>query len=116
MTMKAGDEELFKVSVNVPEEYLEKMMDSINSKTGPVYPGYDRTFGHFRVTGTWRPLAGSRPFKGTIGEIEAADEIRLEFIVRGKDLGDAVKEIVSVHPYEEPAIDIVRTLSWKEFV
>jgi len=106
--------DVFRISVNVPEEYLEKLMDSINSVMEPVYPGYDRTFSYSRVTGTWRPLRGSSPYKGTIGKIEVSDEIRLEFVVRRKDLRKVIDTIVDIHPYEEPAIDVTRTYCGKD--
>jgi hypothetical protein len=103
------DDDIFKISVNVPEEYLERIMDSVNSAMTPVYPGYDRAFSCSRVTGTWRPLEGSRPYKGTIGRTEVSDEICLEFVVRRRDVRNVVNAIVTIHPYEEPAIDITRT-------
>ncbi|MCL2712262.1 MAG: hypothetical protein FWD37_03170 [Methanomassiliicoccaceae archaeon] len=114
--MEFGDDEMFKISVSVPQEYLERMMDAVDGIIDPVYPGYRRTFSYFPVKGTWIPLEGSSPFKGTVGRTETADEMQLEFIVRGKDLKDAVNEIVNIHPYEEPAIDIVRIYPWKDVV
>jgi hypothetical protein len=100
--------DVFKISVNVPEEFLERIMDSVNSVMEPVFPGYDRTFSYSPVTGTWRPLDGSRPFKGTIGKIEVSDEMKLEFVVRRKDLKNVIDAIIKIHPYEEPAIDITK--------
>ncbi|MDR0334651.1 MAG: hypothetical protein LBH69_02030 [Methanomassiliicoccaceae archaeon] len=111
-----GSEEIFKVTVNVPEEFLERLMDSINSVMEPVYPGYDRTFSYSRVTGTWRPLSGSSPYKGTVGKIEISDEIGLEFVVKRKDLRKVIDTIEKIHPYEEPAIDITRTYSPEDIV
>ena len=91
-------------------------MDSINEAIDPLYPGYDRTFTYSRVTGTWRPLPGSSPFKGTVGEIEIAEEIRLEFVVKGKDVKSVVDLINDIHPYEEPAIDIVPAVCGKDVI
>jgi len=108
------NDEVFKISVNVPDEFLEKLMDSVNSVMEPVYPGYDRTFSYSRVTGTWRPLKGSSPFKGTIGKIEISDEMRLEFVVKRKDLKKVVDIIEKIHPYEEPAIDITKVYCRKD--
>ena len=106
----------YKITVNVPDEYLDDLMDRLNDAIDPVYPGYDRTFTYHRVTGTWRPLPGSSPFKGTIGEIEAAEEMKLEFVVKGKDVRSAVNVINDVHPYEEPAIDIVPAICGKDII
>ena len=106
--------DIFKVTVNVPEEFLERIMDSVNSVMGPVYPGYDRTFSYSPVTGTWRPLEGSSPYKGTIGKIEVSDEIRLEFVVKRNDLRKVIDAIEKIHPYEEPAIDVTKVLCRKE--
>ena len=103
---------IFKMVVFVPEEYLEKMMDSVTEAISPVYPNYTRTFSYSKVTGTWLPLEGSDPFLGTHGKIETAEETRLEFIVFEKDIKAAVKAVRGVHPYEEPAIDIIETLDW----
>jgi hypothetical protein len=114
--MDIRDDDAFKISVNVPEEYLERMMDAVDETMEPVYPGYGRAFSYRPVTGTWKPLDGSSPFKGTVGKIEIADEMQLEFIVNGKDLKDVVDVIVNIHPYEEPAIDIVKIIPWKDIV
>ena len=103
---------VFRFSVNVPSEFLDKMMDAITDAIKSPYPGYERAFGYFPVTGTWRSLEGSNPYKGKIGEIEIADEMRLEFIVSEKDIKIAVAAIRKVHPYEEPAIDIVEIIDW----
>jgi len=103
---------IFKMVVFVPEEYLESLMDSVTESISSAYPNYARTFSYSRVTGTWIPLGGSDPFIGTHGKKEIAEEIRLEFIVLEKDVKAAVNAIRSVHPYEEPAIDIIETLDW----
>ena len=114
--MKINGRDVYKITVNVPEEYLEDLMDQINAVIDPVYPGYDRTFTYSRVTGTWRPLAGSSPFKGNIGSIEVADEIKLEFIAKGKDVKTALDAIMKKHPYEEPAVDVAEVLCGRDVI
>lgn len=103
----------FKIAVNVPPDFLEDVMDAVTASIEPLYPGYDRCFCHWPVTGTWRPLEGSNPFDGRIGEICVAREIRLEFAVKERDLRNAVGAIRRVHPYEEPAIDVIPMIPWK---
>ncbi|MCL2786635.1 MAG: hypothetical protein FWD81_05410 [Methanomassiliicoccaceae archaeon] len=114
--MDVRDDSLYKVCVGVPEEFLDDMMDSINENMEPAFPGYERAFSYSRSKGTWRPLEGSEPFIGEIGKIETQDEIRLEFVVRGKDLRNVLKAMVNVHPYEEPAMDIVEVYGWRDIV
>jgi len=114
--MKMHDDDVFRIRVNIPEDLLEEMMDSVNSAMEPVFKGYDRAFEYSRVKGTWRALRGSSPFRGNIDETEVADEIRLEFVARGKDVKNIVNTIVSLHPYEEPAIDITPTYLWRDVV
>jgi len=105
-----------KIGVCAPPEYLERLMDAINDLVEPLYPGYDRAFYYWPVKGTWRSLPGSNPFIGKIGEIEVADEVRLEFAIKEKDLTSVLRLIREVHPYEEPAIDVIPMYSWKEFI
>ncbi len=88
-------------------------MDRVTDAISPLYPGYDRTFCYWSVTGTWRPLPGSDPYNGCENEITVAKEVRVEFAVRDDELQKAISAIISVHPYEEPAIDIVPMIAWR---
>ena len=110
------DCEAYKILVFIPEEFSDKLMERINEVIEPFHPGYDMCFSSVKVNSTWRPLEGSKPFIGTIGVIEHAEELRIEFIVREKELRDVIRTIREVHPYEEPAIDVIPCLDWKRIV
>ena len=63
-----------------------------------------------RVTGSWIPEEGTDPAAGrkTIGERAIEPEIKIEVIVRDENLESVMKEIIKVHPYEEPLINVIR--------
>lgn len=110
------ESEIFKIGVNIPAEFLQTLMDSINDNMESLYPLYDRTFNYWPVKGTWRPLPGATPYNGTVGRIVLADEMRLEFTVKEKDLEKVLMIIKDVHPYEEPVIDIIPMVEWKSII
>ncbi|MCQ2084803.1 MAG: hypothetical protein MJZ21_01490 [archaeon] len=91
-------------------------MDAIDSVLEPVYPGYRRCFYYMPVKGTWIPVEGSNPYDGKIGEISVADEVHLKFVCRKEDLSKVLKKIDEVHPYEEPAVDVVPQLGWRSLI
>lgn len=107
---------VYKVCVNIPEGFLEKLMDALESSVEPLFPGYSRAFCYWPVKGTWRTLEGSSPYNGTVGEITIADEVRVEFAVHPDDLEKAVSTIRDIHPYEEPAIDVIPMADWKSII
>ena len=106
-------EKVYKVSVSVPPEFADPLMDEIAVSTKRVVDGYERAFSIIDIKGTWRTLEGSSPYNGEPGKITVADEKRLEFLVWHSDLKNAVDAILRVHPYEEPAIDIVEEIYFK---
>lgn len=106
----------YKIGVNIPAGMEQDFMDSLNEVMTPLYPGYDRCFSWWPVKGTWRPLDGSNPYRGTIGKIETADEMRIEFAIHEKDLCPVLKRISDIHPYEEPAIDVIPMIPWKDIL
>jgi hypothetical protein len=57
-------------------------------------------------TGTFLPLEGTKPFIGGQGQLERADEIRLETIIAESQAERAVRAMVAAHPYEEVAYDL----------
>lgn len=107
---------MLKVAVSVPESHLQAVMDALDGVVNPIYPGYDHVFSWWPVKGCWRPLEGSSPYDGRIGEITVADEVRLEFAVKKEDLGAAVEAVRRAHPYEEPAIDVIPMIPWKSVI
>ncbi|MCL2333651.1 MAG: hypothetical protein FWC52_02535 [Candidatus Methanoplasma sp.] len=106
----------YKISVAIPPEYKDRLMDAVNGSMQKIYPGYDRAFSISKTTGTWRSLEGSDPFIGKAGEISVEDELRIEFAIMAEDLKDVVLAIRKVHPYEEPAIDILPMVLWKDVI
>ncbi len=107
---------IFKIAVYIPEEFVKELTERINGSMTPIYPGYDMAFSMTKVTGTWRPLEGSRPFLGNKNELSIAEEIKVEFAARKDDLKKVIETIVSVHPYEEPGIDVIPMYPWKSVI
>jgi len=108
--------DIYKIGVNVPADHLEKLMDMINDSMEQIYPNYDRVYMYWPVKGTWRSLPGADPYDGKIGEISVADEMRVEFAVKACDLNAVIKVIADNHPYEEPAIDVIPMIPWKDLI
>ncbi len=109
-------DQAYKVCVYIPVEFSDKLMDAIDEIIEPFYPGYKRTFSITEVTGTWKPMKGTHPYKGKPGKIETAKEHKIEFIVKESDLKKVLLKIREIHPYEEPAIDVLPTYSWKSMI
>lgn len=99
-------EKMFKLAVFVPTEAIDAVRDAIFE----AYPGEIGNYSHCSFsspgTGTFKPLPGATPYLGKVGEIEKADELRLEVIVPEKSLHDVISSMVAAHPYEEVAYDV----------
>ena len=65
--------------------------------------------------GQFRPLKGSNPTIGTHDKLEVLEEVRVEMLCDPSALKAVIIAIKRAHPYEEPAIDIIKTLALDEF-
>ncbi len=106
--------EAYKIGVTVPLGTEQGFMDALDGYFSPLYPGYDHVYSWWETEGSWRPLKGSHPHQGEIGRIERAREVRIEFAVRAEDAGRAVRRIAEIHPFEEPAVDVMPLVPWKD--
>jgi dinuclear metal center YbgI/SA1388 family protein len=66
--------------------------------------------------GTFVPQSGASPFSGTHGEMSRESEIRLEMVAPAGRADAVVAALVSGHPYDEPAYDVIPTRSNAGFV
>ncbi|THH19700.1 hypothetical protein EW146_g1542 [Bondarzewia mesenterica] len=70
-----------------------------------------------RGTGQFKPAAGANPTIGSVGNLEFVEEDRVELVVNDKgeehlELKNAIKELKSVHPYEEVAYDVYQLIDF----
>ena len=87
----------------VPETHLEKVKKTLFKKGAGRYKKYDSCAWQVKGEGQFRPLEGSKPFLGREGIIEKVDEYKVEMICQDSDILNILKELIKVHPYEEPA-------------
>ncbi|MDD2501197.1 MAG: Nif3-like dinuclear metal center hexameric protein [Geobacter sp.] len=99
-----GRDELTKLVVFVPQEQLEKVRMALLPHTESIGNYQDCSFSA-AGEGTFLPLAGAQPTIGTVGELAQVAEYRLELLVRRTLLPKAIRTLLHVHPYEEPAFD-----------
>ena len=103
---ESGRESLFKIVVFVPDEALEKVSLALWQAGAGRIGDYERASFRARGIGTFRPLLGANPYDGEIGRDAAADEWRLEVVVRAAQRDRAVAAMLAAHPYEEVAYDV----------
>lgn len=99
-------EKLFKLAVFVPAEALEAVKEALAEAGAGAIGDYSHCSFETPGTGSFKPLVGSRPYIGSVGEIEHVAEFRLEVIVPEESLGGAINAMKRAHPYEEAAYDV----------
>lgn len=101
-----GEERLLKLVVFVPRGHE----DAVRSALGGAGAGHIGNYSHctFQApgTGTFLAHAGTNPFLGKVGELEQAEEYRLETVLPERLLRPTVAAMLAAHPYEEVAYDI----------
>jgi len=103
-------EKAYRVTVFVPSGQLEEVLASITS----VLPENDSRYSEgfwWSSPGTeqFRPLKGSNPTSGSVGELSRIDSIELKFLLpRNNELLNQVIEegIRPAHPWEAPVITV----------
>jgi dinuclear metal center YbgI/SA1388 family protein len=102
------EESLHKLVAFIPRADAEALVDALAAAGAGRLGDYDRCAWTTDGTGTFRPLAGADPTIGTVGEIEQVAEARIEMIVPARLRGEVVAALRAVHPYEEPAFDLLQ--------
>lgn len=100
--------DLFKIEFYVPASHLETVKQALFAagagKVGPYEHCAWQTLGQ----GQYRPLAGSKPFKGEAGKVETIAEYKVELVCEGRFLAGVRLALVASHPYESAAYSIIK--------
>jgi hypothetical protein len=90
----------------VPEAFLDATRNAVFEAGGGRIGEYERCSWFTQGTGTFLGGEGASPALGERGREERLPELRVETVVSGDRLGDAVSALQRAHPYEEPAYDV----------
>ena len=103
-----------KLEIFIPESHLSVLRSALHSVGAGRLGNYDSCLAYGRVTGSWRPLHGSHPYLGTEGEVNEAEEIKVEVNILAGDLERTLNAIYEAHPYEEPLVNVIPILNRKK--
>jgi hypothetical protein len=107
---------MLKLVVYAPKTHVDPMLEALlkhgcGSFGNGKYEGCAfLTFGH----GTWIAQKGSKPFKGRLNRREMVQEVKIEACCPTSKAEQMVKVLRSLHPYEEPIIELYPMESMKE--
>ncbi|MCK6629681.1 MAG: cytochrome C biogenesis protein [Anaerolineae bacterium] len=96
-----------KIEIFIPEVYIEALRDELHRVNVGKIGDYDHCMSITTVRGYWRPLVGAEPYQGEIGQISEGYECKVEVNCKREYIRDALKVIKTIHPYDEPLINIV---------
>lgn len=95
-----------KLEIFIPQDHAMKLADALSEIGVGVIGNYDHCVALTAVRGFFRPMEGANPFEGEVGSISEVAEYKMEVNCKRELVKEAIKVIRSVHPYEEPLINI----------
>ena len=101
-------ESMYKVVVIIPVSDAENMRQAIGDVGGGKIGNYSHCSFSVRGTGRFKPLPGAKPAIGEVGKLEEVEEERIEFVCADEALKAVLEVIQKNHPYEEPAVDVLK--------
>lgn len=96
-----------KLEIFLPASHLECLQRALQAVDAGHIGRYDCCLSYSEVTGCWRPLDGTTPYCGTVGELSTKPELKVEVTCLTKNVGRTVEAVKKVHPYEEPVINVI---------
>jgi hypothetical protein len=96
-----------KLEIFVPETHLSAVQTALQAVDAGHIGRYDCCLSYSPVIGCWRPLEGTTPYLGSVGEISAEPELKVEVVCYTQKVDETVEAVKRVHPYEEPVIHVI---------
>lgn len=104
-----------KIFVTVPVSKTDEIRKVICEAGAGVIGEYTECSFSVKGIGTFRPNDNANPYIGENGNLELVEEEKLEVICDVEKVKGVIKVLRKVHPYEEPAIDIVPLIDEEYF-
>ncbi|MFK0095729.1 NGG1p interacting factor NIF3 [Pseudomonas sp. NPDC090592] len=99
---------MYKLAFFVPASHVEVVKAAVFAAGGGRIGDYDHCAWQTLGQGQFRPLNGSQPFLGQMGQVEVVEEWKVELVVADELIAQVVAALKQSHPYETPAYEVWR--------
>lgn len=96
-----------KIIVMIPPENVEEIRNAICEAGAGIIGNYTHCSTSTKCIGTFKPTENANPYIGEKNKFEIVDEEKLEIVCDVNIVKKVISKIREIHPYEEPAIDII---------
>ena len=96
-----------KIIVTIPIENVNEVRNAVLEEGAGVIGNYTHCSMSTKCIGTFKPTDEANPYIGKINNLEYVEEEKIEVVCNVKLVKKVILKIREVHPYEEPAIDII---------
>lgn len=104
-----------KIFVTIPIENVEEVRNAMCEAGAGIIGNYDYCTSSVKSIGTFKPNDNANPYIGENNKIEFIEEEKLEVVCNIENVKNVITKLRKVHPYEEPAIDIIPLLDEDNF-
>lgn len=104
-----------KIFVTIPIENVEEVRNAICEAGAGIIGDYNYCTSSTKSIGTFIPNDKANPYIGEKNNLEFVEEEKLEFVCDIDKVKTVISKLREVHPYEEPAIDIVPLINENNF-
>lgn len=104
-----------KIFVTIPLENVEEVRNAVCETGAGIIGEYSYCTSSTKSVGTFMPNNNANPYIGENNKLEFVEEEKLEFVCDIDKVKSVISKLREVHPYEEPAIDIIPLLDEKDF-
>lgn len=99
-----------KIAVTIPVKNVEGVRNAICEAGADVIGNYTDCSMSTKCIGTFKPTDDANPYIGKNNNLEFIEEEKLEVVCDVRLVKKVITKLREVHPYEEPAIDIIPLL------
>ena len=96
-----------KLIVTIPIENVNEVRNAILEEGAGIIGNYTHCSMSTRCIGTFKPTDKANPYIGEKNNLEFVGEEILEVVCDVKVVKNVISKLREIHPYEEPAIDII---------
>lgn len=96
-----------KIIVTVPVENVSEVREAICKSGAGIIGNYTYCSISTKCIGTFIPTDEANPYIGEKNKLEFVEEEKLEVVCDVNIVKKVITTLREVHPYEEPAIDII---------